>query len=125
VLQTEAAVCRQCVGVCQVFQNEVPRGGGIGMMRLAGWKGWSHVTVEGDFLAPVRPFGSPLLSKAGLYNQAARQPVRRTIICQPQPDNPRHQRRAVTDDGDVLHMQVTQHASRFQDGIQVGGADQA
>src|SRR3954467_15259401 len=81
----------------------------------ANWKRRRHVTVEGDFLMPVAPFGFRSLGQAGLDDQAAGQGAGRTIIGQPHPGNPRHQRRAVTDDGDVLHMPLTQYASSFQE----------
>jgi hypothetical protein len=118
------------VGICQVFKNEMPGGCGVGMMRLktawheACWERRRHITVEGDFLGTGQQFASRSLRKACFYNKAARQGGCRTIIGQPQPDNSRHQRRAVTDDGDVLYMLITQQAGPFQDGIQVGGADQ-
>jgi len=81
-------------------------GGGVGRMRLetagnqAGSEGWGYVTVEGDLLAAVG-------QKAGFYDQGGRLGGCRTVIGQPEPDNPRHQRRTVIDDNDVLHMLVT------------------
>ena len=89
-------------------------------------EGMGHVTVEGDFPAPVRPLGAPVLRQAGLDHEAARRGFRRTVVGQSTGSSARQQRRAVRSMTVMSRTRASPNTpSPFQDGVQVSRVEQA